>query len=120
MSISVAFICKKGEKLDVVDPNWNLDSGELVLEGGSVLATGAWVVTQKRAEELVGKDLILCATRTEGAYAGGTIIAYEFFKDEKNNPRTTFHFTYNKSLIGTKVDNWVEQNPVHYIGGSNA
>lgn len=120
MSIAVAFMCRKGHKLDVLNPVWNLDSGELVLDEGSLLSTGAWVVSEERADELVGKDLILCETRNGEAYVGGRIVGYVFTRDEKNNPRTTFNFTYNKSLNGTTVDNWVEQNPVHYIGGSNA
>ena len=115
MSIAVAFMCRKGNKLQVLNPVWNLGSGDLILDEGSLLSTGAWVVSEKKADKLVGKNLVLCETRLGEAYAGGLITGYSLDKDENNNPRTTLHFTLDKKLIGFKVRNWVEQNPVHYI-----
>ena len=115
MGVALALLCRQGTKLDVPEPLWEVSGSNLKLASGSLMKTGAWVVSESKAKDLVGRDLILCNNKGAPAYSGGKVLDYVFTKDEKGNPRTTFIFKLNQDLVGTEVYSWPEQNPVHYM-----
>jgi len=111
--IKLALMCRKGEKLNVVKPNW--DVSNLSLLDGTIMETGVWVVGLKKAEELIGHQLVLCSSRNSPSYVGGTILSANKTSVVNNLPRVTLQFKLERQLSGRLVPDWVEQNPVHYL-----
>ena len=80
----------------------------------SLYQTSEWVVSEQKAKDLVGKNLVLCEDRNAKSYMGGKIIGF-LIKRRGTQPRVTFFFERNPTLADFEVGDWPEQNPVHYL-----
>lgn len=108
----LALMCKDGKNLKLVNSSgWEIGrEGIMPIEGS--FSTGNWVISEKKANSLIGGDLILVSSMNSPSYIGGKIT--KFRRDEKTG-RTTFFFNEDKKLRGIVVHRWTSKNPVCYL-----
>lgn len=100
--VSLALMCRGRKGINLIE----VESG--------LYKTSEWVVSEQKAKDLVGKNLVLCEDRNAKSYMGGKIIGF-LIKRRGSQPRVTFFFERNPTLADFEVGDWPEQNPVHYL-----
>ena len=100
--VSLALMCRGRKGINLIEVE------------SSLYKTSEWVVSEQKAKDLVGKNLVLCEDRNAKSYMGGKIIGF-LIKRRGSQPRVTFFFERNPTLADFEVGDWPEQNPVHYL-----
>ena len=81
----------------------------------NVWESGAWKLTEDRAQKLVGGEIYFHKKRTEPSFYGGTVLGYRVEQEGQDTRRIVFKLQYKKECRNVRTDSTGWSNKIKII-----